>query len=608
MNVAELSIRFDQGAMLDMLERAGATIRDPKSFRCPFHRDRRPSAGIYRDGEGAWRFKCHSCGVAGDVLDIQARIEGKDLADVIREHKPAGDRPKASGPVKIERSKAPARVYATLEELERAALRASADRLNTPRLAARSVYTNPDTGRPDLVVLRVEGDGEAKTFLQARPEGDGFVFGKPAGPAPLYNRTRLRTADQVVVVEGEKCVHALQGLGIVATTAPGGAGKAAFADWSPLAGKKIYLWPDNDPADPKTGRRTGIEHMREVAALLERLDPAPRLFWIDSHLLGLPSKGDAADFIAQYSSEGPETVAGYIREILRDAEPMGASREVAGRFEAIVAGEWEAILWPWHALGRVTQALLPGTVTLLCGVAGGSKSLFMLDALAFWREQGVKAALFALEEDRAFHLQRALAQAEGLAGLTNAAWVRANSARAREAAARHADLLDDLGRCIWDAPDVEVTHEMLLKWTGERAAAGARVLLVDPVTLAVATDKPWISDARFMTAVKAIARRYACSILLVSHPRKGAKGVGLDDMAGGAAFARFSQTALWLGFHPDPVEVLIRHEALTFKDKINREIFVVKARNGVGTGARIGFRFDPATLRFQELGLIAREK
>jgi len=77
-------------------------------------------------------------------------------------------------------------------------------------------------------------------------------------PRPLYGLDRLAgsPAAQVVVVEGEKCAAALQDLidavpgasgALVAVTWPGGCKAVARADWSPLAGRRVAIWPDADP-------------------------------------------------------------------------------------------------------------------------------------------------------------------------------------------------------------------------------------------------------------------------------------------------------------------------------------------------------------------------
>ncbi|HNE33886.1 MAG TPA: AAA family ATPase, partial [Nitrospira sp.] len=66
-------------------------------------------------------------------------------------------------------------------------------------------------------------------------------------PRPLYNQPAVAQANQVILVEGEKCADALVQLGIVATTAMNGA-KAPInkTNWAPLAGKSVLIWPDRD--------------------------------------------------------------------------------------------------------------------------------------------------------------------------------------------------------------------------------------------------------------------------------------------------------------------------------------------------------------------------
>jgi DNA primase len=55
-------------------------------------------------------------------------------------------------------------------------------------------------------------------------------------------------ARAVLIVEGEKACRAAERLapGYVCVTSPGGSKAAAQADWSPLNGREIVVWPDND--------------------------------------------------------------------------------------------------------------------------------------------------------------------------------------------------------------------------------------------------------------------------------------------------------------------------------------------------------------------------
>jgi KaiC/GvpD/RAD55 family RecA-like ATPase len=423
-----------------------------------------------------------------------------------------------------------------------------------------------------------------------------------------YNRTRVRDADTVIVVEGEKCVHALHEAGHVATTSPGGAGKASHADWTPLAGKTVYLWPDNDPPG-KDGVSGGVAHMEAVQGILGALTPTPRLFWIDPTATGLPAKGDAADLLEMYDGD-LDVVKLAVRDILGDAKAMTASSGVLQIIEDTISGKRKAMDWPWPALTNFSQALLPGTVTVLCGDPGASKSFMLLEAAAHWQAEGHEVAVFELEEDRAYHLRRVLAQLADDSGLTNDDYVRRNPDLSRQAYTAHAETLDALGEAIWDAPTGQVTLDGLAQWVDERCRDGAEIVGIDPVTAAEATDKPWVADLKFLMAVKDSVRRTGARLVLVTHPKKGRKaGIGLDELAGGAAYARFPQTVLWLErISPArQMQVCRKHGEHDFRNEfleIDRLVRVSKARNGQGAGMKIACRFSKDTLRLNECGYV----
>jgi hypothetical protein len=281
-------LRRDRAKLEKALREAGVTAFKGKSCKCPFHEDTHASAGIY-EKDGIWKFKCQACGVGGDVFDVRARATGRKPEDVLREMSQS-DRPAPARPK-------PKTVYSSPK-----ALRAS-----IAGAQAMYIYANPTTRATELIVLRIREAGGSKRFIQARPVPGGFILEAPPKPLPIYNRTRIATADTVIVVEGEKCVHALEEIDIVATTSPGGAGKAMHADWSPLAGKTVFLWHDADEADPKTRKITGVEHMRDVARQLEALNPTPRVYWIDAFQFSLPPKGDVVEYLSIYGGETIES-------------------------------------------------------------------------------------------------------------------------------------------------------------------------------------------------------------------------------------------------------------------------------------------------------------
>jgi len=69
---------------------------------------------------------------------------------------------------------------------------------------------------------------------------------------PLYRLDALANYEgPVVLVEGEKCVDALNEIGILATTAFGGCNGVGKTDFAPLRNRDVIIWPDLDEAGEK---------------------------------------------------------------------------------------------------------------------------------------------------------------------------------------------------------------------------------------------------------------------------------------------------------------------------------------------------------------------
>ena len=128
-----------------------------------------------------------------------------------------------------------------------------------------------------------------------------------ATPRPLYNLAALhaRPTAQVIVCEGEKAADRAQELfpRLVAVAWPNGAQSVSKVDWSPLTGRSILLWPDNDDQ--------GREAMAKIATLIRK--PA-KLFTIDAPP-DAPEKWDIAD-----ATWTPEEALAYLKANHRRVE------------------------------------------------------------------------------------------------------------------------------------------------------------------------------------------------------------------------------------------------------------------------------------------------
>ena len=143
-------------------------------------------------------------------------------------------------------------------------------------------------------VVRFEPDGTpaSKTY---RPFCYRTINGQPKWAAgapdirPLYNLPGIATETVVILCEGEKAAQALIDLGIAATTAMQGAeAPIEKTDWSPLNGKTVVVWPDNDAP----GARYGAAAATRLVALgcTVRVVPIPDY---------AGEKWDAADAVSE---------------------------------------------------------------------------------------------------------------------------------------------------------------------------------------------------------------------------------------------------------------------------------------------------------------------
>lgn len=131
-------------------------------------------------------------------------------------------------------------------------------------------------------------------------------------PRPLYLPAPLRDDFPVLVVEGEKCadiayelLHEL----IDVVSWPGGGKAISKADWSPLAGRKVIIWPDADAKTykekhPRAGEikdeheQPGMATAIKLTEILTELGGEVRL--IDIPAPGVKPDGwDIADLVAE---------------------------------------------------------------------------------------------------------------------------------------------------------------------------------------------------------------------------------------------------------------------------------------------------------------------
>jgi hypothetical protein len=78
-------------------------------------------------------------------------------------------------------------------------------------------------------------------------------------------------------------------------------------------------------------------------------------------------------------------------------------------------------------------------------------------------------------------------------------------------------------------------------------------------------------------------------------------------IAGGASYSRFADNAIWLESH-DEKKSMIKTCCGTVEETHDRTIWILKSRDGSGTGSRLAFRFNKDSLTLSEIGRIEHRK
>lgn len=380
---------------------------------------------------------------------------------------------------------------------------------------------------------------------------------------PLYNLPNIIRAPEIVICEGEKAADALIAQNIDATTAMGGSNAPLEkTDWSPLQGRKVVIWPDND----QTGRDYAARlktHLEAHGALAVSILNVPT---------SRPEKWDAAD-------AGDEDLGALIRSMRSEASAITARES-----KFFSATEFAGITPPtrqWHVDG-----LIPANqVTMLGGDGGVGKSLVALQlatATALgsdWigtRPQTGRVVYITAEDERD-ELHRRLSDILQASGHS---FESLDNLTLRSLAGEDALL------AVADARSGTLTPTPLLSELDTLLAnLGPSLLVLDTLAdLHSGQENDRATARQFIGILRGLALRHDCAVLLLAHPSLTGMSTG-SGLSGSTAWNNSVRSRLYVerimedGYEPDPDARRITTKKANY-GKTGNEI-LLKWQNGV---------------------------
>ena len=388
-------------------------------------------------------------------------------------------------------------------------------------MTAEYEYTDRH-GEPTRLVKRIDYPDGTKTFHQLYPDDQGgWKYpreGDPtSNPAPLYKLPEVIDGDDpVVVVEGEKCVETLRGIGLNATTNAGGAEKWTDEHSDSLRGRQVVVWGDNDEPGLRHADFVCC-HIAGIVASIRRVEPPQYL----------STKGDVVDVLDEH---GEDEVRRLIDEATEWVAPAQAEPEDDNppRKGLVLAADVEPkeVTWTWYPYiprRHLTMIYGDGDVRkswLAMGIAAGVTRGGKVTPWDEHERSPAKVLYFSGEDDVEYSLAP---KAEGTEADQSRLYLR-------------------YGAFGWDEETIAHVEELVKEIQPE-------LVVFDPVVAFQADVRTnEASEVRSgLERLGAIAKRQDCSILLVHHVGKD-HARGVDQLhLGSVDYRNASRSTLVVG-------------------------------------------------------------
>lgn len=471
-------------------QRIGSRPESP--VKCLFHPDGRASLSINMQA-GTWF--CHACNIGGGLLDFERKLTGKSDAEcwaaintTIGREAPEAGKPKRGRIVEV--------------------------------------YDYHDAA--GNVVYQAVRYADPKSFHQRRPDGHGgWIWNMDSVTRVPFNLPALVRSNVALIAEGEKDAVNLQEaanhfpnndgkLTYTATTNVGGAGKW-LDEYSPyLAGKRVFVFHDNDDA--------GRKHAQQVLGSAAKHAQEVRLV----ELPGLAEHGDVSDYLKTHTpAELFELMkAASARPALTAEDDDGIGLKLKCAVDIVEKDQ-----------GYLVSEFLPeDTLIVAAGQIGLGKTTACLDWGAsitqgripiIGGEREARNVLMLSNEDSEAQLRRTFTRLGG------------NLARLY--------VEDEDATFQWGLGDVPALEKQIIN-------LHPALVIIDSLT----THKPAKVDlnshgdvAPMLVALRRMAAQHGCAIVIIHHVNKAQTNDPLAKISGSLGISATARHVILFAQHPE---------------------------------------------------------
>lgn len=496
------------------------------SARCPGHGDQHNSLSVSVGRDGRILLHCH----AGCTPDNIVEAMGLAMKDLFAEITPNDAFPAYNTP-------------------------------KTKDLPAvfEAEYIYP--GNPPLKKIKMRKADGGKFFYWMHLNGETWVKGRNGIAPTLYTSTgNTGLPGSVFLVEGEKDVCTLSGLGKAAVSLPDG----AKSEWRPeygkvLAGRTVVIIQDND--------EPGKEYAQMLAGKLHGLTAGIKVLDLTQAWPEMPRKGDATDLINHL---GPKDGLMAILQLARDApewEPLPGKNEnnehKALKIICMTEVEAKKTKWLWYPYIPL------GKITLMQGDPGASKTTLSL-AIASIISKGGR---FINDDELSYRAPAKVLYQTAEDGMDDTIKPRLLK------------MEPDFGKIFFiDEHDQGLTlSDTRIEDAFKRLRPA--LTIIDPLQayLGAEVDMHRANEVRpVMAKIGRLAEEYECAVLFIMHMSKMTQQKALYRGLGSIDFAAVARSVLVVGKNPqNDHELIMAHEKSSLAKNGQSVVYHIDQEKGI---------------------------